>query len=57
MPRRADFAAFLGLLAVLPLEVSQIDRADQIAAEPRAVAQPVYGQAGTRLRHQFHRSQ
>jgi hypothetical protein len=28
-----DFAAFLGLLAALPLEVSQIDRADQIAAE------------------------
>ncbi|NRQ39418.1 ATP-binding protein [Nonomuraea sp. NN258] len=28
-----DFTAFLGLLAALPLEVSQIDRADQIAAE------------------------
>jgi hypothetical protein len=28
-----DFAAFLRLLAALPLEVSQIDRADQIAAE------------------------
>ncbi|SEG89075.1 protein of unknown function DUF87 [Nonomuraea solani] len=28
-----DFAAFLGLLAALPLEVSQIDRADQIADE------------------------
>jgi len=28
-----DFRAFLGMLAALPLEVSQIDRADQIAAE------------------------
>ncbi|MEZ7125625.1 helicase HerA domain-containing protein [Nonomuraea sp. AD125B] len=28
-----SFAAFLGLLGALPLEVSQIDRADQLAAE------------------------
>ncbi|QFY06015.1 DUF87 domain-containing protein [Nonomuraea phyllanthi] len=28
-----DFSAFLGMLAALPFEVSQIDRADQIAAE------------------------
>ncbi|WP_113705401.1 helicase HerA domain-containing protein [Nonomuraea lactucae] len=28
-----DFTAFLGMLAALPFEVSQIDRADQIAAE------------------------
>ncbi|RCG30022.1 DUF87 domain-containing protein [Sphaerisporangium album] len=28
-----DFTAFLGMLSALPLEVSQIDRADQIAAE------------------------